>query len=265
MLLKGAFKMVLPLNNRKILELKGSDSINFLQNLVSNDVTSLNDELVYSALLSPQGKYIADFFIVPLKDAIGIDVHVGLAQTLLEKLKMYKLRSDVEIKEGDLSVALGLDKPPKGALSDPRHPKMGWRLYLRDAAKYNQVVDWAKLRIDYLIPEYGSELTGESYILEMGFERLHGVDFKKGCYVGQEVTARMKHKTDLKKGLVRVQSDQNISFGDELFFNEKPVGSVLTSHETKALAYVRIKNNSDVLSTKNSEKVLIDLDPISSC
>ena len=256
--------MVLPLNNRKVLELKGSDSRKFLQNLVSNDVNSLDDGLVYSALLTPQGKYIADFFIVPLKDAIGIDVHVGLAQTLLEKLKVYKLRSDVEIKEGDLSVALGLANPPKGALSDPRHPKMGWRLYLRDAARYNEMVDWTKLRIDYMIPEYGSELSGESYILEMGFERLHGVDLKKGCYVGQEVTARMKHKTELKKGLVRIQSDQKISIGDELFVNEKSVGSVLTSHETKALAYVRLKNKSGVLSTKNSEKVVIDRDPISS-
>ena len=100
---------------------------------------------------------------------------------------------------------------------------MGWRLYRRDAAEFNQTVDWTKLRIDYMIPEYGSELTAESYILEMGFERLHGVDFKKGCYVGQEVTARMKHKTELKKGLVRVQSDQKIFFGDELFLNEKSV------------------------------------------
>ena len=115
-----------------------------------------------------------------------------------------------------------------------------------------------------MIPEYGSELTEESYILEMGFERLQGVDFKKGCYVGQEVTARMKHKTVLKKGLVRVQSDQHIFFGDELFFNEKSVGSVRTSHETKALAYVRIKNNTDILSTKNSGKVVINRDPISS-
>jgi folate-binding protein YgfZ len=141
---------------------------------------------------------------------------------------------------------------------------MGWRLYRRDAAEFNQMVDWTKLRIDYMIPEYGSELTEESYILEMGFERLQGVDFKKGCYVGQEVTARMKHKTELKKGLVRVQSDQNIFFGDELFVNERSVGSVLTSHETRALAYVRIKNKSDILSTKNSEKVVIDREPISS-
>jgi hypothetical protein len=74
----------------------------------------------------------------------------------------------------------------------------------------------------------------------------------------------MKHKTELKKGLVRVQSDQNIFFGDELFVNERSVGSVLTSHETRALAYVRIKNKSDILSTKNSEKVVIDREPISS-
>ena len=99
--------MVTPLNNRKILELKGSDCEKFLQNLVSNDINLLDQGLVYSALLTPQGKYIADFFVVPIEDGMRIDVHAELAKTLLDRLNIYKLRSDVEIKEADISVALG--------------------------------------------------------------------------------------------------------------------------------------------------------------
>ena len=81
--------MVTPLNNRKVLGLKGNDCKKFLQNLISNDINLIDDGLVYSALLTPQGKYIADFFVVPLEDALGIDVHVDLAQTLLERLNIY--------------------------------------------------------------------------------------------------------------------------------------------------------------------------------
>ena len=190
-------------------------------------------------------------------DSVRIDVHAELAKTLLDRLNIYKLRSDVEIKEVNISVALGLTNPPEGALADPRHPKLGWRFYSKDAKKFDQPINWTKLRVDYVIPEYGSELTEESYILEMGFERLHGVDFKKGCYVGQEVTARMKHKTELRKGLVKILSQHEISNGEELFFDDKSIGSILTTYGKSALAYVRIKNRDAILSTKNSKKIVI--------
>ena len=252
--------MVTPLNNRKVLELKGSDCKKFLQNLVSNDINLLDQGLVYSALLTPQGKYIADFFVVPIKDGMRIDVHSELAKTLLDRLNIYKLRSDVEIKEADISVALGLTNPPEGAFGDPRHPKLGWRFYSKDAKKFDQNVNWTKLRVDYVIPEYGSELTDESYILEMGFERLHGVDFKKGCYVGQEVTARMKHKTELRKGLVKILSQHEISNGEELFLDDKSIGAILTTYGKSALAYVRLKNRDAILSTNSSKKIVIAKD-----
>ncbi len=113
------------------------------------------------------------------------------------------------------------------------------------------------MRVDYVIPEYGSELTEDSYILEMGFERLHGVDFKKGCYVGQEVTARMKHKTELRKGLVKILSQHEISNGEELLLDDKSIGSILTTYGKSALAYVRLKNRDAILSTKNSKKIVI--------
>ena len=171
---------------------------------------------------------------------------------------------DVEIKELEVTVALGLTDPPEGAFTDPRHPKLGWRLYSIDAEKFNQPINWTKLRVDYIIPEYRSELTGESYILEMGFERLNGVDFKKGCYVGQEVTARMKHKTELHKGLVKIGSEQTMVNGEELFLNDKPIGSVLTVYDRSALAYVRLKNRDEILSTKSTKRIFVDKNPIPS-
>tara|TARA_B100001057_G_scaffold96785_1_gene93483 strand:+ start:974 stop:1729 length:756 start_codon:yes stop_codon:yes gene_type:complete len=248
--------MVTPLNNRKVLKLNGSDCKKFLQNLVSNDINLLDQGLVYSALLTPQGKYLADFFVVPLEEGMLIDVHADLAKSLLDRLKIYKLRSDVAIKEADISVALGLTNPPEGAFADPRHPRLGWRFYSKDATKFDQPVNWTKLRVDHVIPEYGSELTSESYILEMGFERLNGVNFKKGCYVGQEVTARMKHKTELRKGLVKIRSQHEISNGDELLLDGKSIGTILTTYGKSALAYVRVKNRDAIFSTKNSKKIV---------
>ncbi len=89
------------------------------------------------------------------------------------------------------------------------------------------------------MPEFGKELSSESYILEYGFEKLNGVDFKKGCYVGQEVTARMKHKSKLRKGLTIVETTECVSFGTPISVNNKIIGKILSSSENQALAYLR--------------------------
>lgn len=190
---------------RTILEIGGRDRETFLQGLVSNDVMGLHrGELVYAALLSPQGKYLADFFLIPLGDVIGLDVAAELAPGLVRRLTMYKLRADVCIAQSTLKVGRGTGDRPADAHADPRDPGLGWRLYAPDARDAPDV-DWDALRVAAMVPEVGTELVPEdSYILEHRFEALHGVDFRKGCYVGQEVTARMRHKTELRKGLVRV-------------------------------------------------------------
>ena len=89
------------------------------------------------------------------------------------------------------------------------------------------------------MPEFGKELSSDSYILEYGFERLNGVDFKKGCYVGQEVTARMKHKSKLRKGLAIVETAEKVPFDTPISVNDKMIGKVLSSSENQALAYLR--------------------------
>ena len=125
---------------------------------------------------------------------------------------MYRLRAPVTIEPAGLEVAVGLGPVPAGAVADPRDPALGWRAFVPDAAAFVAGMcelapaALTALRVALGVPETGVELIpDDSYILEMGFERLNGVDFRKGCYVGQEVTARMKHKTELRKGLARVE------------------------------------------------------------
>lgn len=194
-----------PCPDRRLIALGGQDALSFLQGVVTNDLRPLGqaEGLIWCALLTPQGKYLADFFVGRGPDGLFLDLPEALADPTLARLSMYRLRADVTFTPLPGPVGRGLGPAPRGALPDPRHPALGWRSYGLPTGAV--LTDWTALRLEHLVPESGIELVpGESYILESGFERLHGVDFRKGCYVGQEVTARMKHKTELRKGLVRV-------------------------------------------------------------
>ena len=225
--------------DRSLLEITGTDRTDFLQGLVSNDLGKLAAGLVYAALLNPQGKYLADFFIVPGPDRLYLDVKATLAEALLRRLSMYRLRADVRIAPVNLSVTRGLGPVPEGAFADPRHPALGWRRYGTDTGAA-AAIDWDAIRVAHCIPETGIELIPEeSYILEVGFERLNGVDFRKGCYVGQEVTARMKHKTELRKGLVTVRVDGAAPVGTEILSGDKVAGTLFTQSGGKGIAHMR--------------------------
>lgn len=225
------------MNDRTILSVTGADREPFLQGLISNDVARAMDSIIYAALLTPQGKYIADFFVIGQPEALLIDVASPLAATLTQRLSMYKLRAQVQISASDIQVSRGTGPAPADALPDPRHPTLGWRHY-GDGTLSDQT-DWDAIRVAHCIPESGIELTPDSYILESGFEALHGVDFKKGCYVGQEVTARMKHKTELKKGLTAVTIKGPAEPGTEITSDGKPAGTLFTRVGDNAIAYLR--------------------------
>ncbi|MFK7745493.1 MAG: folate-binding protein YgfZ [Roseobacter sp.] len=223
---------------RRIVQLTGNDVVDFLQGLITNDIKGINRGLVYAAMLTPQGKYIADFFLSQSTDGVLLDVAESHADMLVTRLNMYKLRADVTIAPTPLHLHRGLGAPPEDALPDPRHPDMGWRAY-RDTPQETDDTDWTAQRIALEIPETGAELTPDTFILEVGFERLSGVDFRKGCYVGQEVTARMKHKTELRKGLAKVAVDGDADFGTEITANGKAAGTLLSRAGNEALAYLR--------------------------
>lgn len=226
--------------DRRIVTLTGSAALPFLQGLVSNDVLPLARApgLVWCALLTPQGKYLVDFFVVNTGTALLLDLPEALADATLRRLTLYRLRADVQFHPGDQNVSRGLGDPPEGALPDPRHPALGWRLY--GAALGPARIDWDAVRVAHLIPETGVELIPEGcYLLEMGFDRLNGVDFRKGCYVGQEVTARMRHKTELKKGLLRLRIEGGAPVGTRVMAGDKEAGVLFTQSGGHALAWMR--------------------------
>ena len=216
-------------------------------------------------MLSPQGKYLFDFHIfdaAPLGEdgALILDVAADRLEALAKRLNMYRLRRDVEVSEPDdaygVALAWGGDPekigpcgPKTMIAADPRDPALGVRIIAADpdaaldeiGAARADPAEYDALRVALCAPESGAELApDESYILENRFEALHGVDFRKGCYVGQEVTARMKHKTELRKGLVRVSVTGDApSPGTEITVGGKPAGRLGTVSGDKALAHVR--------------------------
>ena len=227
---------------RTVWTMTGKDAQTFLQGLVSNDLRPLETApgIIWAALLTPQGKYLADFLVVRLPDGpLLIDIATPLAPDTLRRLTMYRLRADVQIAPAALTVSRGIGDAPEGALPDPRHPALGWRLYGPED-RSEAGIDWDEIRVRHVIPESGIELVpDDTYILEAGFERLHGVDFRKGCYVGQEVTARMKHKTERRKGLVQVVVDGAAPVGTEILADGKAAGTLFTQADGHGIAYLR--------------------------
>ena len=220
--------------DRTLIRVSGADREKFLQGLLTRDVPA--EGLGYAALLNPQGKYLADFLTFRKGNAMWLDVASPLAAGLVQRLGMYRLRADVALEATARGVRVGTGDAPPGAMADPR-PGMGWRLYDGEGS---DGTDWDAVRVENLVPASGVELVpNESYVLEMGFERLGGVDFRKGCYVGQEVTARMKHKTELRKGLARVLVEGDAAPGTEIVADGRPVGVLHTRSGVRGLAYLR--------------------------
>lgn len=243
------------MTDRTVLAITGTDRTAFLQGLITNDVARAQDGIVYAALLTPQGKFIADFFVIGQDDQILVDVATTAAPTLFQRLSMYRLRADVQITEAALTVSRGTSDRPAGALDDPRHVALGWRHY--GTSDVSDTTDWETLYVTHLIPQTGVDLTADTYILEANFEALNGVDFKKGCFVGQEIVARMKHKATLKKGLRRVTIDGDAMSGDAIMSGDKPAGTLHSVHGDQGIAYLRF-DRAEGMTTQKASLQLAD-------
>lgn len=230
-----------PHDQRTILRFSGETVRDFLQGLVTNDVTRLDDGLVYAALQTAQGKYLADFFLVPDGADVLIDIAAAQADDFRKRMTMYKLRAKIDITVTDLGVTRGLGDGPEGAFPDPRHAELGWRRYGAGATDMpDTAATLEQRRIALGVPAAGIELIpNDTYILEAGFEALHGVDFRKGCFVGQEIVARMHHKTDLRKGFQRVLVDGHAPVGTDILRDGKTVGALFSQSDGHGIAYLR--------------------------
>jgi folate-binding protein YgfZ len=198
------------LPNRAVLELIGEDRVAFLQGLVSNDVAmAAPGRAVWAALLTPQGKWLADFFIFAEADRLLLDVEADQAAMLLQKLSRFRLRSKVVLAMvPGLLVQAGWNGAPlpEGiAAADPRHPDAGWRALLPEAVRDATPADYDRHRLTLGLPDGGRDMEADkSVLLEAGFDELAGISWSKGCYMGQELTARTKYRGLLKKRLFPV-------------------------------------------------------------
>ena len=200
-----------PLSDRAVIEVSGEDRVSFLQGLVSNDVDeAAPGRAVWAALLTPQGKWLADFFMFSDGARLLLDCEAGQAAMLAQRLTRFRLRAKVAVTPVPLLVHAAWDGvAPEAAIMapDPRLPEAGWRI-LSDTplAANGTAADWDLHRLGLGLPDGSRDLEAEkSTLLEAGFDELHGVSWIKGCYMGQELTARTKYRGLLKRRLVPVR------------------------------------------------------------
>ncbi|MGN6284396.1 MAG: CAF17-like 4Fe-4S cluster assembly/insertion protein YgfZ [Afipia sp.] len=263
--MKAAF-----LTDRGVVKVGGNDARGFLNGLVTTDIDRLQPGLGrFGALLTPQGKIIADFLVTQATAGQGggflFDVPKALAQTLADRLGFYKLRAKVTIE--NLSEGLGVlavwdgdpAMKPDLTFADPRDERMGWRTLVpadlaEKAAKAigAEVVDasaYEAHRIACGVPRGGADfIYGDAFPHETNMDRLHGVDFDKGCYIGQEVVSRMEHRGTARTRTIRVSVDQSApEVGVSVTAGDKTIGTMGSAANGRGLALLRTDRASDAL------------------
>jgi tRNA-modifying protein YgfZ len=245
------------LEDRAVIRVSGEDATSFLQGLLTNDLERLHpSEARYAALLTPQGKILFDMIVVRApgeEPSYLIDCTAAQAADLAKRLGFYKLRAKVAIADmsADQAVAAfwGAEAPhvDEGVLcADPRDPRLGWRAILPrpTAAAFGSehVNEYEGLRIAVGAPKGGLDFAyGDAFPHDANFDLLHGVDFDKGCYVGQEVVSRMKHRGTARKRIARVKlSGPSPAPGTPVLDRELAVGALGSSSGREALALLRL-------------------------
>ncbi|MBR0781738.1 YgfZ/GcvT domain-containing protein [Bradyrhizobium iriomotense] len=261
--MKSAF-----LPDRGVVKVAGEDARNFLNGLITTDVDRLKPGLGrFGALLTPQGKIIVDFLITEVPAGHGggflMDCPKVLAETLATKLKFYKLRAKVTVENLDLGVLAAWDgqlaAQPDLAFADPRNDALGTRILIPEDLKQKlsdligadlvDAADYEAHRIALGVPRGGLDfMYSDAFPHETNMDRLAGVDFDKGCYVGQEVVSRMQHRGTARTRSVKVLLDDiSPEVGVSILAGDKPVGTMGSSAQGKGIALVRIDRVADAL------------------
>jgi folate-binding protein YgfZ len=251
------------LADRAAIRVTGSDARAFLQGLITNDIEKAKGEAaIHAGLLTPQGKILFDFFVVPVADGFLLDVAKVKAGELMQRLGFYKLRAQVEIAEEPLLTAAAAwgasPQLPKGAVSyaDPRLPALGLRILLPSNASLvdlgsavAEAVYHAR-RIALGVPEGGRDYAyGDTFPHEVLFDQLNGVDFKKGCFVGQEVVSRMEHRGTARKRIVGIEGERPLpASGTEITAGGHAIGTLGSVNGASGLALLRLDRAEEALA-----------------
>ena len=269
------------LTDRGILSVSGDDSLAFLQGIVTNDIEKVSENCaIYAAILTPQGKYLHDFFVVKFGDNFLLDCAANQLSELTKRLMMYRLRAKVDIEDqsADFSIFAitglnilsfaGLTAAPGNAIDygegiafvDPRLAELGLRtiqpttnalnLMENTGLRKGNLESYQASQFSFGVPDGGnSELLKQTFPLEIGFDELNAISFEKGCYVGQEVTTRMKIRNLVKKRLVPVTFDSKAPAPGAAVKNQnKDTGQIFAANRGIGLAMIRLETLNQALN-----------------
>ena len=244
-------------SNSQFLSIEGEDSNEFLQNLITNDINKCSeDNIIYSCLLSPQGKFLSDFFILKKDEKYLIETHSFFYEKLLKKLNLYKLRSKVHINEVNnlhsYSVFGDIQKDQDTFIFniDPRNKNIGLKLIhlkknpeILDSLNEINEEKYHQILIQNTVPLSHYDLEeNKSLLLENNFENLNSISWDKGCYVGQEITARMKYRALLKKKIYSLEIKEGSPLiGQLIKDNENEFGEIISIKNDSVLAMLKIE------------------------
>ena len=261
----------------KFIEISGSDRASFLQGIITNDINKCKEKknCIYSCFLSPQGKFLADFFITSFENYYLLEINEKFFESFFSKLKIYKLRSKVEFKENINLISFVFfyrDRPPINEninlYPDSRNINLGTKAYIDKKSNSLDIITqlnelsfelYKEKLMKNLVPNSPNDLIeNKSLLLENNFQNINAIDWDKGCYIGQEITARMKYRSLLKKKIYVLELlSGNINTGDTIIQKDTNLGNVISKINNYLLCMLKI----NLVESKNSNKEIIEINP----
>ncbi len=231
------------LSDRGVVEVSGAEARAFLQGLVTCNMDAVSESAAqFGALLTPQGKIITDFIISQQGDSFFLDTPLVLMADLFKRLRLYKLRAQITLTERT-DLAVGASWPEGSGIADPRDRNLGWRLIAPrpqvELLGQNEAA-YEALRVSVGVPKGGVDFAyGDAFPHDVNMDLIGGVDFRKGCYVGQEVVSRVQHRGTARRRILRVELTGPAEPGTPVMAGEIEIGTLGSSAGTKALASIR--------------------------
>ena len=251
------------LDSRALIRVEGAEWRGFLHNLLTHDIEGLRPgEMRFAALLTPQGKFLHDVFVRAGEDTAVLDVQAARRDDLLKRLNMYRLRAKVTLEPVGGSVEAMWDTTEAGAgwAPDPRLPPLGFRAINSEAGPNATEDDYDAWRLSLGVPDPARDLVPDrTFPIEADLDLLDGIDFKKGCFIGQETTSRMKRRGTIKTRMLPIAFEgPPPSFGAEVLAGELRAGEVLSGREGRAMALLRLDRIQGAYLTAEGRPVRAD-------
>lgn len=257
------------LESRSLVEVAGPEASDFLDRMITQNAEAADGRTAaFGALLTPQGKIISDFLVVRQENGgFLLDAPSAGADDLRKRLTMFKLRANVTIEASPLAVYAGVGTPPAAGLPaiDPRHPDLGWRLYAPEglvATNADEAI-WQAHRVSLGIPEAGADLPLlDAFPHDLAMDSLKGVDFDKGCYVGQEVVSRMRYRGTARRRPVLIAAETDLPpAASEILIGGRVAGHLGSANGPNGIAVLRLDRVRDAISS--GEAITVDGLPVS--